>query len=150
MMKKINSYLIERLKLGKEIATYKPNTYNELRTIISELLKTQGMDANLNVIDTSNITDMHGLFNAYPQFNGDISDWDVRKVENMKDMFNGCTEFNCNISRWKTISLKYMNQMFCMCKSFNQDLNDWNVKNVENMKDAFLYCPKCKKPKWYK
>ena len=44
----------------------------------------------MNYIDTSRITDMSGLFRDFPDFNGDISQWDVSSVENTTDVFEKC------------------------------------------------------------
>jgi len=75
---------------------YRPKTKEELiKAIKKEIYEIQGSEnnpnwqADLNCIDTSNITDMSFLFapdkyNGYrlAEFNGDISNWDVSNVEN--------------------------------------------------------------------
>ena len=49
--------------------------------------------------DTSEITNMWGLFENRAHFNGDISRWDVSSVTYMGYMLKGATSFNCDISR---------------------------------------------------
>ena len=58
--------------------------------------------------DTSEVTDMHGLFQNYIGFNQDIGSWDTSNVINMSGMF------------WKA-------------NKFNQDISMWNVSKVETI-----------------
>ena len=61
----INDSLInERLHIGNNTksARIKPTTRDELKSIIVNELEHQGPDADLNFIDTSEITDMSTLF----------------------------------------------------------------------------------------
>ena len=47
-------------------------------------------EANLNMIDTSKITDMSYLFSTVTgleKFNGNISKWNTSNVKNMSNMF---------------------------------------------------------------
>ena len=48
--------------------------------------------------DTSEITDMWGLFRNKANFNDDISRWDVSSVTYMSSMFEGATSFNVDLS----------------------------------------------------
>jgi len=52
-----------------------------------EIIKGYPVDADLNHLDVSLITDMSGLFRS-SKFNGDISQWDVSKIVNMIGMSN--------------------------------------------------------------
>ena len=127
-MKNINNYITEKFKLSsKNIGhtyNYHPKNRDELKKLVDKLIKERGIDANLNDIDTLEITDMSFLF-VDSEFNGDISQWDVSNVEDMRYMFDS--------------------------SKFNGDINDWNVKNVKYMRDIFFNCPLEKNPpKWYK
>ena len=51
---------------------YQPQTKEELKDLIEELIKERGNKANLNNIDVSQITSMSRLF-CGSKFNGDIS-----------------------------------------------------------------------------
>ena len=127
-MKQINKYIQERLHINKDIKSniynYHPKTNGELQELVYKLIKERGNDANLNDIDTSEITDMSYLFYE-SKFNGDISQWNVSNVKNMNNMF-------------------YRSY-------FNGDISKWDVSNVEYMYNMFYNSPLQKNPpKWYK
>ena len=89
--------------------------------------------------DTSNVTDMSGMFCsecADSQFNQDISQWDVSNVTNMSGMFSQGGVFNQDISQWIVSSVTNMSLMFSN-SVFNQELGDWNVSSVTNMNSMF-------------
>ena len=152
-MKTLNNYINEALiKKDTKISPYKyfPKNKEELK---------RGPNANLNDIDTSEITDMSGLFKNFyirnidisdwdvsnvkdmskmfadSNFNSDISKWDVSNVENMKGMFQ-FSNFNQNISNLNVSSVKYMTKMFAS-SDFNQDISQQDVSNVEDMSEMF-------------
>ncbi len=102
-MKHIDTYISEKLVINKSSMTKDPgyNYYpkdDELDNLIQKLIKERGYDADLNDIDTSNITDMSSLF-INSAFNGDISSWDVSNVIDMQDMFYDCPLEN-NLPTW--------------------------------------------------
>ena len=124
-MKRIEKYITEKFKISKNIKSYNyyPKNRDELKDLIKKLIKEKGNKANLNDIDTSNITNMRELF-MYSNFNGDISKWDISNVTDMNNMF-----FNSD---------------------FNKDISSWDVSNVKDMSCMFKYCPReSKAPKWY-
>ena len=129
-MKQINKYIVERLHINKDTTNYynyHPKTYDELEELVDQLIEERGNEADLNDIDTSEITDMSALFYESP-FNGDISNWDVSNVETMDSMFYR-SEFTGE----------------------NGDISQWDVSKVENMDRMFKYSPLEKNPpKWYK
>ena len=56
--------------------------------------------------DTSEVTDMSGLFQGVPgvrDFNDYIGAWDVSKVTDMHEMFHGASAFNRYIGTWKLL-----------------------------------------------
>ena len=168
-MKSIQQHITERLQLNKDRVNskykYFPTDLKELRNAIAQIIHDKGNKnadvIDLNIIDTSNVDNMHKLFanfnsalmnNKYTvdisqwdvshvkdmsymflhsDFNGDISAWDVSRVEDMMGMFS-FSEFNNDISRWNVSSVKHMDSMFTSSK-FNQDISEWNVSHVVSM-----------------
>jgi surface protein len=54
---------------------------------------------------------MTGMFKGAAQFNGDISQWDVRSVQNMTQMFCGASHFDRDLSRWDIGRLEMRNTL---------------------------------------
>jgi surface protein len=90
-----------------------PKTKEELQSLIQEAIKEQGNNADLNFIDTYDITDMSTLF-LKSKFNGDISKWDVSNVENMSYMFYD-SKFEGDIYYWNFYSVNNKINMFSGC-----------------------------------
>ena len=165
-MKQINKYIwghlknpnfsiVERLHINKDTGNrhynYHPKDKDELEELIDKLINERGNDADLNDIDTSEITDMYKLF-YNSEFNGDISNWDVSNVESMRYMFtySKFTGENGDISNWDVSNVEDMNDMF-YGSYFNGDITNWDVSNVEYMNYMFYNSPLQKNPpKWYK
>ena len=81
---------------------------------VNRSIKVLGDECNLNFIDTELITYMRSMFDN-SEFNGDISDWDVRNVTDMMYIFRNA--------------------------KFNGDISSWNVEKVTDMKYMFDGCP---------
>jgi surface protein len=86
---------------------------------------------DLSRVCTTKIRNGYRLFISRPDFNGDISKWDVSNVENMYEMFKGST-FNGDISKWDVSNVENMERMFLGNFYINQDLSSWNVEKVTN------------------
>ena len=149
-MKEIVKFIKEGLKITTKTKVnerpkynYHPKTKNELKDLLKQLIKERGNEADLNDIDTSEITDMADLsesFSDVEKFNGDISQWDVSNVTDMSSMFSSCKSFNQDISNWDVSKVKDMYSMFDSCESFNQDISNWNVSKVTDMRYMFSRC----------
>ena len=116
----------------------KPRTKKELIKIIKQTIKEQGLECDLNFIDTSLITDMSELFYG-SNFNGNISKWNVSSVKDMSFMFYNSL-FNGDISNWDVSNVKDISFMFAFSK-FNRDISNWNVSKVKNRMGVFGACP---------
>ncbi len=88
-------------------------------------------------VNTSQITDMSGLFAFNVDFNQDISNWDVSNVTTMSAMFLAATSFNQDISNWDVSNVTKMKDMFWSAYRFNQPIGNWDVSNVTNMAGMF-------------
>ena len=115
-------------------STVQPESKYDLQNIIKSTIKEQGLDCDLNFIDTSKITDMSKLFKS-SRFNGDISKWDVSNVTNMEGMF-AFSSFNGDISKWNTSNVFNMSNMFAYT-DFNGDISKWNTSKVQDMRSMF-------------
>ena len=91
----LQHFVNERLKITSNSRPLKivPKDKKELQAIIKDELVRQGEDADLNFIDTSEITDMSLLFEGLPIRNIHIDRWDTSNVTNMFGMFAKCSDF---------------------------------------------------------
>ena len=119
-MKNISTYIAEKLKISSSSkGSIIPKSDEDLFDIMVSLIRERSMNGDFNDIDTSNITDMGGMFSGFDSFNGDISQWDVSNVKNMGGMFNECRLFNCDISNWDVSSVTNMSGMFSGCRMYH-------------------------------
>ena len=140
-MKTLQNYITEKILINKNSKipyNYHPKTKDELKDIINQRIKSEGNECDLNDIDTSNITDMSGLF-VSSEFNGDISKWDVSNVTDMEGMFR-FSKFNGDLSNWDVSNVTNMEGMFAN-SNFNGDISKWNVSNVIHKLYIFDNCP---------
>ena len=65
-MKQISYYIVERLHINKDTGNrhynYHPKTRDELKELLDKLIEERVDNANLNDIDTSEITIMDNMF----------------------------------------------------------------------------------------
>jgi len=111
-----------------------PANNENIKEMIKKSVESLGVDANLNFIDVSNVTNMSRLFED-SKFTGDISHWNVSNVTDMSYMFAG-SSFNGDISHWNVSNVTDMSYMFAG-SSFNGDISYWNVSKVTNMERMF-------------
>ena len=134
----------------KAIISEKGNTVNLNWLDVSGVTKMGGLfgrlgckagggnfNGDISQWDTSNVTQMHTMFNGATLFNQDISNWNVSKVTNMLYMFEGATSFNQDISGWNVSKVANMSYMFKGATSFNQDLSGWCVTLINTKPTDF-------------
>src|SRR5574344_3081681 len=73
----------------------------------------------VNIKDTSNITDMTGMFAEAESFNQPIGNWDTSNVTNMSWMFVDAKSFNQPIGNWDTSKVTNMSYMFDGATSYS-------------------------------
>ena len=143
-MKQINNYISEKLHISKKyVVKTCPKSKSELMTLIEHAIEEEGKNPNLKFIDTSQITNMSGLFSHYCTEieNPNISEWDVSNVADMSSMFHDCRKFEGKgLEKWDVSNVVDMSNMFLDCVKFNGDLSKWDVSNVENMQYMFNNC----------
>ena len=103
-------------------------------------------EANAATTCTSGITDMSDMFSNAPNFNQDISSWDVSNVTDMSAMFGDATSFNQDINNWDVSNVTNMVAMFAIAAGFNQPIGDWDVSNVTDMRIMFSYATSFNQP----
>lgn len=131
---------IKEFLLGRENkhANVVEATDKNIRQLVQEAIKENGIDADLNFIDVSQVTNMYSLF-EYSDFCGDISNWDVSNVICMEGMFYGARMFNCDISKWNVRNVENFNEMFKGADVFNQPIGKWKLEKAKYMAQMF-YC----------
>ena len=101
---------------------------------------------SVNLIDTSNVTDMSGMFGAAKSFNQPIGNWNTSNVTDMHAMFSDAKAFNQPIGDWDTSKVTNMWGMFWEATSFNQPIGSWDTSNVANMSDMFHFATSFNQP----
>ena len=93
--------------------------------------------------NTSQVTNMADMFNSCSVLDGiDVSNWNTSKVTDMSGMFSGCNVSDgLDVSNWDTSKVTDMSKMFLGCQKLSKvDVGNWNTSKVINMSDMFYYC----------
>ena len=105
---------------------------------MSELISEKpNFNQDISSWDVSNVTTMQSMFYNASSFNQDIGMWDVSNVTNMQSMFFGASSFNQDVGNWNTSNVTTMRQMFRNAESFNQDIANWDLTRVISMRSMF-------------
>ena len=93
---------------------------------------------NFGNFDTSNVTNMSGMFYNSELSNLDLSSFDTSKVTDMDSMFYGSSATTLDISSFDTSNVRNMSRMFTNSKATTiTGLNKFNTSNVTDMNDMF-------------
>jgi len=96
---------------------------------------------NLRGFDTSNVTDMSGMFSSCNKLESlDLSSFDTSNVTDMSGMFNECSKLkNLNLNSINTSNVTDMSGMFKGCSGLTSlDLRNFDTSNVIDM-GGFYY-----------
>ena len=105
-------------------------------TFINTLLK----QANLEGLDTSNVTNMSHMFsNASDLTSLDVSHWDTGNVTDMSDIFSDARSLtSLDVSKWDVDKVTDMSWMFYNARSLTSlDVSNWDTSKVTNMSLMF-------------
>lgn len=124
----------------------RPESKDELHSLIRQELRHQGPDADLNHIDVSEITDMSWLFCCLDVRDIKIDSWNVSNVRTMESMFNGCDRFTGGgLYNWGTSNVTNMSYMFRDCDAIVKlprwytDFVDLDHNSGNDSKDEFYW-----------
>ena len=129
-----------------DLSNWDTSKATDMRSMFSHLYypnfpTTSTLNLNVGSFDTSNVTNMQGMFMSNHGWNNggssSISGWDTSKVTNFGNMFFFCDRFNQPIGSWDTSSADSMYGMFRLALDFNQDLSNWDTSNVYYMNLMF-------------
>lgn len=108
-------------------------------TSFQELFHSSSCAANLSALDTSNITDIRGLFTASIGSGPNCSGWDVSSVTQVEFIITDNSQFNniFTLGNWSSLTSTY--QMFHVNQTaaFNQPIGYWDMSNVTDMSQMF-------------
>lgn len=100
---------------------------------------------DLSNFDTSNVTDMCGMFKNCPKLTAiNFSNFDTSNVINMCGMFKDCSSLGTiDLSNFNTSNVKDVSDMFYGCESLKSlDLSNFDTQSVEDMSEMFKSCLK--------
>lgn len=137
---------IEVTKISTQQAGIKPI----LDRNASDLFSCQREVLNWTGVDTSKVTNMHGMFKNYYQYASwyddtstiNLSGLDTSGASDMSDMFMGNdTVIELDLSSFNTSRVTTMYQMFSGMRQLQQlDLSNFNTTNVLTMEAMFYSC----------
>ena len=99
----------------------------------------------LNLLDTSNVTDMSFMFDYCEKLTSlDLSGFDTSQVTKMVGIFRNCSSLtNLDVSNFNTAQVTDMNQMFGYCKALTSlDLSHFDTSKVTRMDNLVCECRK--------
>ncbi|EJU4184932.1 InlB B-repeat-containing protein [Listeria monocytogenes] len=85
---------------------------------------------DLSNLDTSNVTDMFGMFSYCAATSLDVSNFDTSNVTNMEAMFYDCAATSLDVSNFDTSNVVEMRTMFCYSAVTSLDLSNFDTSNA--------------------
>ncbi|HCV2828799.1 TPA: InlB B-repeat-containing protein [Listeria monocytogenes] len=81
-------------------------------------------------LDTSNVTDMFGMFSYCAATSLDLSNFDTSNVTNMEAMFYDCAATSLDVSNFDTSNVTEMRTMFCYSAVTSLDVSNFDTSNA--------------------
>lgn len=119
------------------LAQSKHKVFTGQVTNMSWLFYDTSFNGDISYWDTSNVTNMAGMFFDAQSFNQPIGNWNISNVTDITSMFYGATSFNRTLDTWNTANVKNMTTVFYNAKKFNQPIGNWDTSNVTSMWNMF-------------
>ena len=97
-------------------------------------------EVNLDNFNTSNVTDMRGMFNASSGFKGvSLKSFNTSKVTDMSEMFNqvNWSHYDLDLSHFDTSNVTDMSGMFDTTRVKSLNINNFDTSNVRDMSYMF-------------
>lgn len=100
-------------------------------------------ELDLSTWDTSNVTDMAGMFRMCSKLNKiNISNFNTSNVTDMANMFDSCRNLtSLDLSNFNTSSVTNMHDMFFDCYNLQSlNISSFNTENVTQIYNMFYHC----------
>ena len=137
--KALGNVTIKNIVFEESFKTYAPTSLKEFFYNCKTLETISGLE----YLNTANITDMSGMFEACSALKSlDLTKFDTKNVSNMYFMFNNCPNLtSLDLTNFNTKNVKNMNGMFGDCSNLTSlDITNFNTAKVTNMGNMFLGC----------
>lgn len=108
--------------------------------------------ADLDLFDTSNVTDMSSMFeNCEGLVSVNCKGMNTEKVVFMNRMFAGCRSLkDIDVSGFDVSSVREMNGMFERCETLNRiNVENWKIKSLKTSAGMFMNCSNLKEFKFF-
>ncbi|EAE8309329.1 BspA family leucine-rich repeat surface protein [Listeria monocytogenes] len=92
---------------------------------------------DLSNFDTSNVTNMNGMFHNSAATSLDLSSFDTSNVTTMSNMFRDSAATSLDVSNFDTNNVNNMHDMFRGSAATSLDLSDFDTSNVNDMSYMF-------------
>ena len=142
VLRKIRGHSVKKVVVKADISFKGDSSYPP-----QSIIPTSTIEASFKGSNTSNVTDMFGLFGLCSGLTSlDVSNFDTSKVTRMFDMFNGCSKLtSLDVSNFDTSNITNMERMFYNCSGLTfLDLSGWDMSNVTTMNQMFDGCTSLK------
>ena len=146
--KALGNVTIKNIVFEESFKTYAPTSLKEFFYNCKTLETISGLE----YLNTANITDMSGMFEACSALKSlDLTKFDTKNVSNMYFMFNNCPNLtSLDLTNFNTAEVRDMNRMFNMLDKSSTALttiyvsDNFVTTNVQNGENMFKNCTKLK------
>lgn len=128
-----------------DVSNLKVDTADSLQAMFAEDVNLQKI-TGLDKFNTSNVTDMYGMFQDCKLLTDDIISnivkWNTSKVTDMTYMFWNCKALtSIPVGNWKTSSVTKFNFTFDNCSNLKTlDVSKWDTSKATSMEYMFTNC----------